>query len=307
MARIRVIDVESSGDTPDGDKHGLVEIGYTDLVAGGTDLVGNPCLWEVEDGKSVLCNPGVPIPPQTSAIHNITDEDVDGLPNWKGYMRFLIGKLRTDDVIAIAGHGVAFEMKWIHPEWWGDLGPLPVLDTYKTALRVWTTSPLHSNNGLRYWRKPVGLVREKALPQHRAGPDSYVTAFLLRDLLNDGVTIEQMVEWTKLPALTLRCRLGKFRNDGDGTPWEEVDDGFLEWVLSKDFDEDTVFTVRHHLELRRRAAEEEQERLDLNTQFRANGLPETPPERIDVTPINEQPGSQSVPAAPEPATKELPL
>ena len=53
-------------------------------------------------------------------------------------------------------------------------------------LRAWPDAPGHSNQVLRYWRQ----VDRNAYPRipreaHRALPDAIVTAFLLRDLLED--------------------------------------------------------------------------------------------------------------------------
>jgi hypothetical protein len=84
-------------------------------------------------------------------------------------------------------------------------------------------SPGFSNQMLRYWRKPEGLVHERGLPAHRAFPDAYVTAFHLRDMLNEA-SVEQLIEWSKLPGLLPRVRYGPDR----GKEWSEIDDDSLE-------------------------------------------------------------------------------
>ena len=45
---------------------------------------------------------------------------------------------------------------------------------------------------LRNLRRPEGLVHERGLPAHRAGPDTYVTAHHLRDMLNE-TSVEQLL------------------------------------------------------------------------------------------------------------------
>jgi exodeoxyribonuclease X len=270
LTRIRVLDFESTHSSPA--EGGLCEIAYTDVVSGSLDLAGNPCDWEVVDGKCRRANPGCSIPAETSAIHHIIDQDVEDLPNWKPLLASLIKYSRAEEVIAFAAHSMSFESLWLHPDWMGP-DPLPLICTYKAALRLWPDAPLHSNMGLRYHRRPIGLDRSKALPAHSAGPDSYVTAFHLRDMLNDGCPVQQLVEWTKSPALMVRCYLGDYRNDGKGTLWPEVETSFLTWILGKGtFPEDTVYTVKHHLEKRRMEEDQERERLDLNAQFAANGM-----------------------------------
>lgn len=274
-ARIRVLDLESTHPTPA--EGGLVEIGYCDVEAQALDLAGLPTAWKVMGGRGRLCNPGCPIPPETEAIHHIGDEDVAGEPDWKALFGALLRKAEADNVIAYAAYGADFELQYMHPDWLGP-NPPPMVDVYKVGLRVWQDRPPHhSNRALQYWRRPVGLNKADALPNHRAFPDALVSAFLLRDLLNDeGVALEQMIEWSKLPALTVRCYIGDWRNDGKGTPWSEVDTSFLEWILYKGFHDkpDVRYTAEYHLE-RRRAEESQQRELDdLNAQFRANGMSE---------------------------------
>ena len=68
------------------------------------------------------------------------------------------------------------------------------------------------------------------------------------DGVHAGATVEQLIQWTNEPALQVTCHIGRFR----GTPWREVDTGFLSWVAVRDFDEDVLFTVRTELERRER-------------------------------------------------------
>jgi exodeoxyribonuclease X len=85
-----------------------------------------------------------------------------------------------------------------------------------------------------------------ATPAHRAGPDAYVTAFLLEAMLQLA-TPQQLIDWTNQPALLVRIPFGNLK----GRPWTEADDGFLDWVLERDFDDDVMFTAAHHQALRR--------------------------------------------------------
>lgn len=238
---IRVIDLETPWMTPPEAK--VCELGWFDLVSGGADLLGAPIDWTVTNGGYRLCDPGVPIPPETSAIHHIIDEGVRGLQKFEEACKGV-----TDDpaVEILAAHSAKFERRFIGH----NLAPgRGWICTYKAALRLWPDAPGHSNQALRYWRRPQGLSREIANVAHRALPDAYVTAHLLRDMLNDGAEIARLLEWTDEPALQVRCHIGAWR----GRLWREVDDGFLYWVSQRDFDEDVLFTVSH--EMSRRNAE----------------------------------------------------
>lgn len=274
MTIIRVIDLETNGPTPDRDEFGVCEIGYTDVVATNTDLAGNGIDWIVRDGRSRLVNPGSPMTPETMAVHHIVDADLADADPWKPVMRSFVRQARKDGVIAFGAHSSSMEELWIHPDWWDGEEPLPWVCSYKSALRVWPDAPGHGNQVLRYANAYPDLDRAKAHPVHRAGPDSYVTAFHIAKLLNDGTALEQMIEWTKEPALTVRCYLGDWRNDGKGTPWPEVDTSMLMWILDKGFHDkpDIRFTAEYHLRKREEEDAAERELEDLNRQLEANGL-----------------------------------
>lgn len=239
---IRVLDLETTGFTPP--EHAVCEIGWADLRTESRDLAGAPTGWEVtESTGEKYVNPGRPIPPESSAIHHILDEDVANADPWDVVWPSVLfsGDM---DCVAYAAHNAKFERQWITDE---ITSGRPWICTYKCALRLWSDAPGHSNQCLRYWRKPAGLYRWAVENAHRAGDDAYVTAFLLRDMLQEA-TVAQLVQWSSEPALQVRCHIGSWR----GRLWSEVDTGFLHWLLARDFDEDIHFTARHHLELRRR-------------------------------------------------------
>lgn len=271
-ARIRVVDIETIFEEPQ--PNSIVEIGYTDVISTGTDLLGGPTDWMVGETWSTLINPGQPVTPETQAIHHIADEDVQGSLPWSEVWPLVFRGAEHEGVIGYAAHGAKFERAFIGTD---ITGVLPWIDTYHCSLWVYPDSPSHSNQALRYYNKPVGLDRKKAEPTHRAGPDSYVTAFHVRDLLNAGHSIEKLVEWTNGPALLPRCKIGDdYRNGGKGTPWADVSDGMLDWVLRKMSGDPTreneVFTARHHIEQREIDRRLERQQSDLDRQFVSNGM-----------------------------------
>lgn len=277
MSIIRVCDFEFDGKPEDGG--GVIEVGFCDLVSTSTDLAGNPVNWEVGDGYARLCNPGRPISPESQAVHHIDDADVADADDWKTVLRRFL-KSTPEDCIAFASHSHQAEEQWLHPDWRGE-NAIPFLCTYKAALRVYgDEAPRHGNQVLRYWLRPEGLDRAKADPAHRAFPDAYCTAFLLKDLLNNReTTIEQMLEWTKHPALTIRCYLNSrdrdYRNGGEGTLWKDVDPGFLNWICNiADFSDkpDILYSAKHWLEKHEMDQREEAERQALKDQLAANGM-----------------------------------
>jgi exodeoxyribonuclease X len=124
-------------------------------------------------------------------------------------------------------------------------GGLPWICTVRSAKNVWPDAPGHSNQVLRYWR---GLRLDPALadPAHRAGPDAWVTAHLLIDMLKVA-TVEQMLAWTNEKRRIDRIPFGKHR----GKAWSEPPDDYLRWMAGQgDMDADVVAAARQELDRR---------------------------------------------------------
>jgi len=214
MTVLRIIDFETTGmEPPEGE---VVEVGFCDLI-------GDDQAWEVGQPVSWLCGVGA-IPPETRAVHHITTAEVAGLPT------FAESRSRLFDgdplLSALVAHNLDFEDRFL-----GQHGALTIC-TLKAALRVWPAAPAHSNGVLRYWLEDQGLLaldHATAMPPHRAGPDAYVTAHILKALFAAGATGKDLVAWTREPRLLPTCPIGKFR----GKPWPEVEAGFLNWMLGQ--------------------------------------------------------------------------
>lgn len=222
---IRVIDFETTGAEPP--EAEVCEVGICDFDVT-TRSIAKPRGW--------LCGVKA-MPPEVRAIHHISLADCAGQPV------FDIAAAVTADLAAVAAHNSEFETKFFTP-------PVPVICTYKSALRVWPNAPSHSNGALRYWLEEQGKIApDHALtqPAHRAAPDAYVTAHILLALFEHGVTGKEMVAWTKEPRLLPTCPIGKFR----GQPWSEVEGGFLGWMLRQDgMEEDLKWNARREIDRR---------------------------------------------------------
>lgn len=229
---IRVVDLETTGMEPPAE---VVEVGVCDLTqqADGSWLVGDP--------ESYLC--GVEsIPPEVRAVHFIKASEVDGLDPFNP-ISFVEN---ADTCAALAAHNMDFEERWL-----GADGVLPIICTLKAALRVWPEAPGHSNSVLRCWLEDQGLIaldEAKAMPPHRAGPDAYVTAHILKALFAAGATGKEMRAWTRDPRLLPTCPIGKFR----GKAWPDVEGGFLSWMLNQPtMEADLKWNAQRELDRRR--------------------------------------------------------
>jgi len=65
------IDLETTGFDPKKDR--IVSVGACALDSAGREI----------GSMTMLCNPGIPIPPEATAVHGITDEMVQLLPSWQ--------------------------------------------------------------------------------------------------------------------------------------------------------------------------------------------------------------------------------
>lgn len=241
MTLIRVIDLECTGLEPTDE---VVEIGAVD-VAFNTHTKE---LARIAIHGQRLVRPRRPIPPQASAIHHIIDEDVKDAELWDDVWPLFL----TPEVGIYAAHHAAFEAQWLNDAM---RQGAPFICTYKAALRTWPDAPAHSNQALRYWRKlkVVDLLERHDLDRsHRALPDAVVTAHLLIDLVAAGASFDDMIAWTKEPALLPTCPIGDYR----GKKWSEVEYGFLSWIVNKPVDDpDIVWNAKRELSRRSRVQE----------------------------------------------------
>lgn len=233
MTRLRVIDLETTGTEPPAE---IIEFGRVDVEIGpaGT-MVEPPLAW--------LYRPLRGIPPETMAVHHITEADFgpDTPVCTPEYLHSAVWGGPTP--AALVAHSCAFERQFVTE---ATTGAIPWICTYKVAMHVWPDAPRHSNQVLRYWRN-LGLDNALAMPPHRAGPDAWVTAHLLADLAQYA-TFDQMVAWTNEPRPMPKLTFGKHR----GQAWTEVPTDYLQWMERQtDMDSDVVWHAQQELARRR--------------------------------------------------------
>src|ERR671913_334607 len=94
-AHFRIVDLETTGTTPN---DAVVEIAAVDLLGEQIIPVG-----------SDLVRPPIPIPPEASAVHHITDDDVSGSPTLEELLPFYMDEDRAAGVGVLASHHWVFE------------------------------------------------------------------------------------------------------------------------------------------------------------------------------------------------------
>lgn len=215
---VRAIDLETTGMDPS--LHKIVEIAAVDY---------HPEHKWVRQFGSRLVNPDGPIPPEASAIHHITDAMVADQESWDGVEKLFAG------APIYAAHNCRFEqsfLPWRGCRW---------IDTYRVALVLYPDAPGHSLQTLRY-ALDLPVVNDYG-PPHRALPDAYICAVLLREM-HKLIPIAEMIEISSRPALLSKLMFGKHR----GARWQDVPRGYLEWIAKQpDMDEDVRHTALHWL------------------------------------------------------------
>lgn len=226
MQKIRVIDFETTG-MPDDQVRAICEIGFTDLSAD----------WNISPTTAFLVNPGHPIPPQTRAIHHISDADVAGAVSPDVGMRTLMDGMADDDVFA--AHNCKFEQAFFGG------GTRRWICTMQAAKHLFPNAPGFSNQALRYWLNIDEQMDDvnRAMPPHRAGPDTYVTALILYRLMMLA-NVDELVRMTTAPVVLRDVTFGKHR----GMKWADLPRDYLSWIANKsDLGADEKHTARHIL------------------------------------------------------------
>lgn len=234
---IQVVDTETTGLGREGEeKPRVVEVASVNVVLGKRG-------WAIGVPITSLVNPGIPIPPESRAVHHISDEDVSDAPTFESALKKMDALL--PDVRA--AHNAEYDAQFFPEGKW--------ICTYRCAKHVWPDLPSHGNQTIRYSIPGLNekiingtkAARAMALPPHRALPDAWVTAHILLELLALRSPLE-LIELTAAPILLKTVRFGKHR----GMEWSAVPRDYLSWILRQeaakpgDFDRDTVHTANHY-------------------------------------------------------------
>jgi len=230
--RLRVVDLETTGSDRASE---IIEVGVVDVIA---DNHGG---WQALPPKSKLFRPRGPISFHAMAVHHLTLRDFcEADPHCD---EFALREMFAPAADVMVAHSARFERGFIADT---ATGGLPWICTVRSAKAVWPHAPGHSNQVLRYWRD-LDLDPAVANPAHRAGPDAWVTAHILIDLLQEA-TIEQMIAWTAEPRSLATVPFGKHRR----RPWSEVPEDYLVWMTAQsDMDLDAQTAARDELARRK--------------------------------------------------------
>lgn len=198
-------DTETTGVRPDKDR--IIEIAAFDPV--------NNRSFEK------LINPGIPIPPDATAIHHITNEMVASAPSFAQigleFIEFCEG-----DTVLIAHNNDTFDMQFLKhetnrhglemPQW-------KFLDSLKWARRYRADLPRHT---LQFLREIYNIAANNA---HRA-LDDVIVLHQVFSHMTDDLTMDMIYALLNKPKDLQHMPFGKYQ----GKPLKEVPKDYVTWM-----------------------------------------------------------------------------
>lgn len=168
-----------------------------------------------------LVNPGCPIPPETTAIHNITNEMVVSAPTFAEVLPEFL-KFCEGDVVLIAHNNDAFDIHFLKHEFTRAQKEMPdwkFLDTLKWARKYRPDLPRHS---LQFLREVYGIEANNA---HRALDDVIILQKVF-SLMTGDLTLEDIHTLSKQVRQLQHMPFGKHQ----GKPLAKVPKEYVAWL-----------------------------------------------------------------------------
>jgi DNA polymerase-3 subunit epsilon len=198
---------------------------------------------EVLEEYETLVNPGRLIPPETIAIHHITDEMVVGKPTIDQVLPQILEMVGSHIII---GHGVKHDISLLAlaAERAGiktNIANNLWMDTLRLA-RLYGESPI---NSLEQLRRHFNIEPEGA---HRAMSDVIVNMHVFKHLCRRFRNVDEVFEVLSKPIQMKAMPFGPHK----GRPFKEIPMEYLIWASNKSFDDDLMFSLRSELKRRKK-------------------------------------------------------
>jgi DNA polymerase III subunit epsilon len=168
-------------------------------------------------------HPGIPIPPEATAIHHITDAMVENaLPFQevgKAFASFCAG-----DCILIAHNNDSFDRPFIENEFKRaglDIPNFSYIDSLKWSRKYRPDLPRHT---LQHLREVYGIPPNNA---HRALDDVTVLHQVFSQMIDD-LPMDTVFELLSRPSQIVRMPFGKYQ----GEPLEKIPADYIRWLQS---------------------------------------------------------------------------
>lgn len=193
--------------------------------------------------KESLIDPGVEISAESIAIHNITQDMVEGKPKIN---KILPEFLEFVGNTIIVGHGIGFDISILHETAkrhgiTTSIHKNPIIDTLRLA-RLYGESAV---NSLEYLRKHFNIEYHGA---HRAMNDVLVNIKVFKHLAHNFKTTEEILKRLEKPIMLRAMPLGKHK----GRAFRDIPVEYLRWAIKQDFDQDLMHSLKTELKQRKK-------------------------------------------------------
>ena len=235
---IVALDLETTGTNPELDH--IVEITITRF---------NPQSQQFS-GIETRVNPGMPIPAEASAVHGIADDDVRACPRFSVIASRVFELLDGADLVGYNHR--RFDVRLLAVEFarYGLLNPMETARTIDVGLIFMKREPRTLEAAVRFFcgidhadahgtTADVVATLQVLLAQFERYPDLPRTIEALDAIGRDASFIDRdgKIAWRGGRAC---INFGKHA----GVPLDQVETGFLAWILGRDFPDDTKEIVR---------------------------------------------------------------
>ncbi|WNA16003.1 RNase [Xanthomonas phage XaC1] len=216
----------------------------------------------------------IPVPPESSAVHWISDEDLTDAPTFESAAS-TIGMI-MDQMQYLVGHNVEFDRQMIAQNYARKNITVPnsVLNkqqwicTHKIAKKLFGQDTIEFDNfklGYLWFKLGLNKLSTRKINPHKAEDDVYMCYMLLISLLNECINRGivdpnkdigvQLHKFSTTPNILEVYPYGKYK----GTKFKEVfekDRRYLEWMVTtsdllnpenSSFDEDFAATIEYYL------------------------------------------------------------
>lgn len=223
------VDCESTG--LDVDKDRIIEVAAVTFT-----------FKETLDSYESLINPGIPIPFESTKIHNITNSMVEKAPLCRQVLEELIPLFQKRIIV---GHGINFDIDILASHCKREGLPTEFIHNQRIdTLRLARLYGDSETNSLSALRKHFNV---EELDAHRAMNDVLVNIDVFKSLSKNYRNLEEMLAKLDKPILMKTMPLGKYK----GRLFSEMPLDYLRWASHQKFDKDLLFSLRTELKRRK--------------------------------------------------------
>lgn len=199
--------------------------------------------------KETLIDPKVAISKESIAIHNITQDMVEGKPTIESVLPEFLDFLGTDTIV---GHGIEFDINIIAETAKKHAIPCKIKETpFIDTLRLARLYGESSVNSLEYLRQHFNIEPHGA---HRAMSDVLVNIKVFKHLAHNFRSTKDIFERLKRPIELKTMPLGKHK----GRKFRDIPMQYLYWAGKQNFDQDLSFSIRKEINKRKKGHSFEQ-------------------------------------------------